>query len=151
MQARSSLEGSRGASGRGGQDPGRTGKSGGLTCALGHVDYAGAGASDASHTWIWGWLAGRTGGSQPDERSTRGPIASANLREGCHERGGGARGRNRWQSRMPLVEEENQGKGVMVERDARKASGQGCEVVRRSRILVWPGNGIDFVAGSVPQ
>ena len=56
-QARSSLEGSRGASGRGGQDPGRTGNSGGLTCALGRIDYAGAGAGagarEGSHTWIW--------------------------------------------------------------------------------------------------
>ena len=40
MQARSSLEGSRGAPGRGGQDPVRKGKSGGLTCTPGRVDYA---------------------------------------------------------------------------------------------------------------
>ena len=52
MQARSSLEGSRGASGRGGQDPARKGKSGSLTCAPGRVDYAGASAGDKSHAWI---------------------------------------------------------------------------------------------------
>ena len=61
-------------------------KSGGLTCTLGCVDYAltlqvqlrATGVTRGS-SGRWG---GRTGGSQPDERSTGGPIASANLREG---------------------------------------------------------------------
>ena len=39
----------------------------------------------------------------------------------------------------------------MVEQDARKASGQGSEVVKCIRILMWPGNGIDFAAGSVSR